>query len=115
MQKVLHKAGLIEVGAQQAAASNLGYNSYFRCHKFYYIFFWDAGYGDLTLVRSPIKMILIMMISNLYWTWTKMVIFSPLHNLISIFGAHLHFLSSTCMTMHVASLTLKLGRKLTIA
>ena len=42
MQKVLHKTGLIEVGAQQAAASNLGYNSYFSSHKFCYIFIWDA-------------------------------------------------------------------------
>ena len=42
MQKVLHKTGLIEVGAQQAAAANLGYNSYFSSHKFCYIFIWDA-------------------------------------------------------------------------
>ena len=42
MQKVLHKAGLIEVGAQQAAAANLGYNSFFSSHNFCYIFIWDA-------------------------------------------------------------------------
>ena len=42
MQKVLHKTGLIEVGAQQAAAANLGYNSFFSSHKFCYIFIWDA-------------------------------------------------------------------------
>ena len=34
MQKVLHKTGLIEVGAQQAAAANLGYNSFFSSHNF---------------------------------------------------------------------------------
>ena len=42
LQKVLHKTGLIEVGAQQAAAANLGYNSYFTSHKFCYVFIWDA-------------------------------------------------------------------------
>ena len=42
IQKVLHKTGLIEVGAQQAAAANLGYNSFFSTHKFSYIFIWDA-------------------------------------------------------------------------
>ena len=42
MQKVLHKTGLIEVGAQQAAAANLGYESFFSSHKFCYIFIWDA-------------------------------------------------------------------------
>ena len=42
MQKVLHKTGLIEVGAQQAAAANLGYNSFFSSHKFCYIFIWDV-------------------------------------------------------------------------
>ena len=42
MQKVLHTTGLIEVGAQQAAAANLGYNSYFTSHKFCYVFIWDA-------------------------------------------------------------------------
>ena len=41
MQKVLHKTGLIEVGAQQAAAANLGQNSFFS-QKFCYIFIWDA-------------------------------------------------------------------------
>ena len=38
LQKVLHKTGLIEVGAQQAAAANLGYNSFFTSHKFTYVF-----------------------------------------------------------------------------
>ena len=42
MQKLLHKTGLIEVGAQQAAAANLGYNSFFSSHNFCYIFIWDA-------------------------------------------------------------------------
>ena len=42
MQKVLHKTGLIEVGAQQAAAANLGYESYFCSYKFCYIFIGDA-------------------------------------------------------------------------
>ena len=42
MQKVLNKTGLIEVGAQQAAAANLGYNFFFSCHKFTYVFIWDA-------------------------------------------------------------------------
>ena len=42
LQKVLHKTGLIEVGAQQAAAANLGYNSFFTSHKFTYVFIWDA-------------------------------------------------------------------------
>ena len=42
MQKVLHKTGLMEVGAQQAAAANLGYDSFFSSHKFCYIFIWDA-------------------------------------------------------------------------
>ena len=42
MQKVLHKTGLMEVGAQQAAAANLGYESFFSSHKFCYIFIWDA-------------------------------------------------------------------------
>ena len=42
LQKVLHKTGLIEVGAQQAAAANLGYNSFFPSHKFTYVFIWDA-------------------------------------------------------------------------
>ena len=42
MQKVLHKAGQIEVADQQAAAANLGYDSFFCSHKFCYIFIWDA-------------------------------------------------------------------------
>ena len=42
MQKILHKTGLIEIGAQQAAAANLGYNSFFSSHKFTYVFIWDA-------------------------------------------------------------------------
>ena len=42
IQKVLHRTGLIEVGAQQAAAANLGYNSFFTSHKFCYVFIWDA-------------------------------------------------------------------------
>ena len=35
MQKLLHKTGLIEVGAQQAAAANLGYNSFFTRYRKY--------------------------------------------------------------------------------
>ena len=42
MQKVLHKAGHIEVADQQAAAANLGYDSFFCSHKFCYVFIWDA-------------------------------------------------------------------------
>ena len=42
IQKVLHKTGLIEVGDQQAAAANLGFDSFFSSHKFCYIFIWDA-------------------------------------------------------------------------
>ena len=42
MQKVLNKTGLIEVGAQQAAAANLGYNYFFSSHKFRYVIIWDA-------------------------------------------------------------------------
>ena len=42
MQKVLHKAGHIEVADQQAAAANLGYDSFFSSHKFCYVFIWDA-------------------------------------------------------------------------
>ena len=42
MQKILHKTGLIEIGAQQAAAANLGYNSFFTSQKFCYVFIWDA-------------------------------------------------------------------------
>ena len=42
MQKVLHQAGQIEVADQQAAAANLGYESFFCSHKFCYVFIWDA-------------------------------------------------------------------------
>ena len=42
MQKVLHKTGQIEVADQQAAAANLGYDSFFCSHKFCYVFIWDA-------------------------------------------------------------------------
>ena len=42
MQKVLHRAGQIEVADQQAAAANLGYDSFFCSHKFCYVFIWDA-------------------------------------------------------------------------
>ena len=42
MQKVLHKAGQIEVADQQAAASNLNMDSFFSSHKFNYVFIWDV-------------------------------------------------------------------------
>ena len=40
--KSVHKAGHIEVADQQAAAANLGYDSFFSSHKFCYVFIWDA-------------------------------------------------------------------------
>ena len=42
LQKLLHKTGQIEVADQQAAAANLGYDSFFSSHKFCYVFIWDA-------------------------------------------------------------------------
>ena len=38
IQKVLHKAGQIEVADQQAAAANLGMESFYSSHKFCYVF-----------------------------------------------------------------------------
>ena len=42
LQKVLHKSGQIEIADQQAAAANLGNDSFFTSHKFGYVFIWDA-------------------------------------------------------------------------
>ena len=42
IQKVLHKAGQIEVADQQAAAANLGMDSFYSSHKFCYVFIWQA-------------------------------------------------------------------------
>ena len=42
MQKVLHKAAQIEIADQQAAAANIGIDSFYSSHKFSYVFIWDA-------------------------------------------------------------------------
>ena len=53
IQKVLHKAGQIEVADQQAAAANLGMDSFYSSHKFCYVFIWDA-IKKLPSVKSDI-------------------------------------------------------------
>ena len=60
-------------------------------------------------------MIVIVMISNLYWTLTRMGHFSRSPNLINIFGDQHHWDISVFMIMLVVSLTVKLRRNLMIS
>ena len=73
------------------------------------------GYGDVALVRTRGSVIVIVMISNQYWTSTTMDTFIPSHNSINIFGSHQNWNISVFMTMHVVSLTVKSGKNFMIA
>ena len=65
MEKALNKRGLIEVGAQQAIAENLGYNFLFSSQKICYIFILCFAILSISIITSEIMKYLLKCLENL--------------------------------------------------